>query len=79
MELVGKNKNWRVAAFIIAVVYIAYMWIHKDIASAFTEMPKGEALPIVAVTIAVTLLKVIAFAGVLLLIKWATKKIFTKE
>ena len=79
MELVGKNKNWRVAAFIIAVVYIAYMWIRKDVASTFLAMPKEEALPLVATTIAVTLLKVIAFAGVLLLIKWATKKIFTKE
>ena len=31
MKLVEKNKDWRVAAFIIAVVWIAYMWINKDI------------------------------------------------
>lgn len=79
MKLVGKNKNWRVVAFIIAVVYIAYLWIHKDIASGFADMPKEEVLPMVATTIAVTLIKVVVFAGLVLLVKWAVKKIFTKE
>ena len=79
MKLVGKNKNWRIAAFIIAIVYIAYMWIRKDVASTFLAMPKEEALPLVATTIAVTLLKVVVLAGIILLVKWAAKKIFTKE
>lgn len=79
MKLVGKNKDWRVAAFIIAVVWIAYMWINKDIVSTFTTMPKEQAFAVAATSIAVTLIKVVVIAGLVLLVKWAWKKISNKE
>lgn len=77
--MVGRQKNWRVACAIIAIVYIAYLWIKKGIISDFSAIPKDEMLPMVITTILVLLFKVAVIAGFIMLLKWAYKKITNKE
>jgi uncharacterized membrane protein len=69
-----KIEPWRLIVFVLAVAYIIYMWIKKDIAGIYATMPQEQVVPLVVTTIAVSLLKVAAIAGVVLLIKWIVDK-----
>ena len=69
-----KIEPWRIAAFVIAVAFIIFMWIKKDIAEIYATMPSEQIAPLVVTTIAVSLLKVAAIAGVILLVKWIINK-----
>ena len=69
-----KKEPWRIAVFIISVLYIVFMWVKKDIAAIYSTMPAEQVGPLIATTIAVSLLKVAAIAGIVLLIKWGIGK-----
>ena len=62
----------------LAIAYIIYMWITKDIFSIYRTMPKEQAMPLVITTVAVSLCKVAALTGAILLIRWIIGKIKTK-
>ena len=70
-----KKEPWRIVVFIISVAYIVFMWVRKDIADIYATMPAEQVVPLIATTIAVSLLKVAAIAGVVLLIKWVIGKV----
>ena len=70
----NKRERWRIVVFIVSLVFILFMWVKKDIASIYATMPKEQILPLVVTTIAVSLFKVAAIAGVLLLIRWIVGK-----
>ena len=54
------------------------MWVEKDIVTIYTTMPKEQVVPLIATTIAVSLIKVAAIAGGILLIKWIISKFKNK-
>ena len=69
-----KNEPWRIVIGIISIVFIVYMWVEKDVMTIYTTMPKEQVVPLIAITIAVSLIKVVAIAGGILLIKWVIRK-----
>ena len=50
----------------------------KDVAAIYTTTPEEQVVPMLITTIAVTLIKVAAITGGLLLIKWIVGKIRKK-
>ena len=64
---------------VAAIAYILYMWIKKDIVSIYEAMPAEQITPMIVTTVAVSLLKVAAIAGVILLIKWSIGKVKTAK
>ena len=73
-----KKEPWRIVIGIIAILCIVFMWIKKDIVSIYTTMPKEDIVPLITTTIVVSLLKVAAIAGAILLFKWIIGKIQKK-
>ena len=73
-----KKEPWRIVAGVLAIGFIVYMWVKKDIVSIYTTMPEEQILPLIATTVAVTLLKVAAITGGILLIKWLLGRIKKK-
>ena len=70
-----KNKEPRRWGFaIVSICFIAWMWVKKDLLSFYENLPRDQALPLMLTTAAVSLLKVTAFAGVILLVKWLVGK-----
>ena len=69
-----KKEPWRVIVFLLSILFIAGMWVKKDILSVYTGMPREQVAPLIATTAAVSLLKVAAIAGGILLLKWLLKK-----
>ena len=55
-----KKEPWRIVVFLISVAYIVFMWVRKDIAALYAAMPADQAAPLIATTIAVSLLKAAA-------------------
>lgn len=74
-----KKEPWRLIVGIISIAYIVYMWVEKDIIAIFTTMPKEQVVPLVATTVVVSLIKVAAIAGGILLIKWIIGKIKNRQ
>ncbi len=70
-----QKEPWRIVVFIISVLFIAFMWVKNDIVSIYTTMPKEQVIPLIATTVLVSLIKVAAIAGGILLIKWIVSKI----
>ena len=70
-----KIEPWRIIVFTISILVIAFMWVKNDVISIYTTMPKEQVVPIIATTIFVSLIKVSAIAGGVLLIKWIVGKI----
>ena len=64
---------------IISIVLIVYMWIEKDIMTIYATMPEEQVVPLIATTITVSLIKVAAIAGGILLIKWMIRKVKNKQ
>ena len=73
-----KIEPWRIIVFVIAVAFIIFMWIKKDIAQIYATSTPEQIAPLIVTTIAVSLLKIAAIAGVVLLIKWIVGKIQKK-
>ncbi len=73
-----KIEPWRIIVFVIAVAFIIFMWVKKDIAEIYATMRTEQIAPLIVTTIAVSLLKIAAIAGVILLIKWIVSKIKKK-
>ena len=65
-----KKEPWRIAVGVIAVLYIIFMWVKKDIISIYSTIPSEEVLPLIVTTFAVYLLKVAGIVGMILLVKW---------
>ena len=65
-----KKEPWRIAVGTLAIAYILWMWVKKDILTIYATMPQEQVLPMIATTLAVTLLKVGAIAGGILLLKY---------
>ena len=69
-----KKEPWRIIVFIFSVLFIVFMWVKNDIVSIYTTMPAEQVAPLIATTIVVSLIKVAAIAGGVLLIKWVVGK-----
>ena len=69
-----KTEPWRIVVFVLAIAFIVFIWVKKDIAAIYAAMPEEDIAPIIVTTIAVSLLKVAAIAGVVLLVKWIIAK-----
>ena len=73
-----KIEPWRIIVFLLAVAFILFMWVKKDIAEIYATMPQEQIVPLVVTTVAVSVIKVVAIAGVILLIKWIISKFKNK-
>ena len=73
-----KIEPWRIIVFVIAVAFIVFMWVKKDISEIYATMPSEQIVPLIITTIAVSLLKVAAITGAILLIKWIVGKMVKK-
>lgn len=69
-----KKEPWRIVVAIIAIAYIIYMWVEKDILAIYSSMPTEQALPLAVTTVVVSLVKVGLMAAGILLIKWIAGK-----
>ena len=73
-----KKEPWRIVIGIIAILCIVFMWIKKDIVSIYATTSKENIFPLITTTIVVSLLKVAAIAGAILLFKRIIGKIQKK-
>ena len=71
---VHKREPWRIIWGVLAIAFIVYMWAKKDIAAAYSTLPPEQLLPVLVTTIGVTLLKIGAMAGAILLLRWIIGK-----
>ena len=69
-----KHEPWPIVVGILVIAFIVYMWVEKDIASTYAALPKEQLLPVILTSAAVTVLKVGAMAGGILLVKWIIGK-----
>ncbi len=70
-----KKEPWRIIVAIIAVAFIIFMWLKKDIGAIYSTMPTEQIAPLIATTVFVTLIKIGSIAGVFFIIKWIISKI----
>ena len=70
-----KKEPWRIVVGVLAIIYIIYMWMEKDIVAIYSSMTAEQALPLVVTTVAVSLVKVGAIAVGILFVKWIVGKI----
>ena len=56
-----------------------FIILQKDIVSVYSTMPKEQVVPLIVTTIGVSLIKIIAIAGVIILIKWIIAKLRNKD
>ena len=66
----GKKAPWRWIVGLLSILYILFLWLKKGVLSVYTTMPQEQILPLAVTTIAVSLIKVVALAGMVLLVKW---------
>ncbi len=69
-----KKEPWRYVVAAIAVIYIIYMWVEKDLVSVYGNLPSDQMLPMVVTSVVVTLVKVAGLAVVVFLVKWLIGK-----
>ena len=78
----NKNKRiapWRIIVFIISVVAIVLLWANKDITEIYATVPEEQIFPMIATTVAVSLLKVIVISVAVFAVKWIIDKIKAKK
>ena len=78
----NKSKRiepWRIIVFIISVVAIVLLWASKDITEIYATASEEQIFPMVATTVAVSLLKVIVISVAVFVIKWIIDKVKTKK
>ena len=68
-------KPLRIIMFVAAAIWIVAMWVKKDIAATLAAVPAEAAVPMIATSLAVTLVKVALLTAAILLIKWLAGKI----
>lgn len=71
----NKKKIWRIIVFIIALGYIIYIWVEKDILAIYSSMPAEQALPLAVTTVAVSLVKVGVLTAGILIVKCLAGKL----
>lgn len=62
-------KPMRMILFAAGVTWIAAMWAKKDIAATLAAVPAEAAVPMIVTGLAITILKVALYTGVILLTK----------
>ena len=70
-----KIEPWRILVFVIAVAFILYMWVKKDVAEIYATVAAEQVMPLIVTTVAVSQLKVAAIALGIYIIQWVVKKI----
>ena len=75
MPKTDKKPVWRIIVFWLSVAVIMLMWVYKGMTGTLSGMSLADALPMIAVSFVVTLVKVAVMAGILLLVKWVVSKI----
>jgi len=68
-------KPLRVVLFTAGVIWIAAMWAKKDIAATLAAVPAEAAIPMIVISVVISLLKVAIYAAVILLIRWLAGKL----
>ena len=68
-------KPLRIILFAAGVIWIAAMWATKDIAATLAAVPAEAAIPMIVISLLITLLKIAIYAAVILLIKWLAGKL----
>ena len=68
-----KIEPWRLVVGGLAILYIIYMWVKKDLGSI--TLPKEDLIPMMFTSITVTLVKVLGFIIIILLVKTILIKI----
>ena len=51
-----KKEPWRIIVGILAIAFIVYMWVENDIMTIYATMSKEQVAPLIATTIAVSLI-----------------------
>lgn len=74
-----KNAPWRIIIGIISILFIAFMWIQKDIISIYSSFPKAQLVPLVVTSLAVMVVKTAVLAAAILPLKWFVGKIRNKN
>ena len=75
----ASREPWRIVAGVLSVLLIVFMWAKKDVAVIYATMPKEQWIPLIVTTVLVTLLKVGAIAGGVLLLRWIVRKIKERQ
>ena len=70
-----QKELWKIIVGVLSLAFIAFMWIKKDVVGIYAAMPAEHALPLIVTTLAVSLLKMAALAGVILLVKWVIGRV----
>lgn len=65
-----KKEPWRIVVFVVAVAWIVFMWVKKDLARVTADLALADALPMIITSTVVTLVKVASITAALLLLKW---------
>ena len=73
-----KPAPWRITVAILSFAYILSLWVKKDLPGIYAAIPQERVIPLIVITIAVTLFKVAVIAGGTLLIKWIIGKLKNK-
>lgn len=78
----GRNKKtikpWRMAAGVLSIGVILFLWVKKDVAAIYSTLPPEQLVPVLVTTVAVSLLKIAAMVGAAWLIKWIVGNIRKK-
>jgi len=73
-----KNASWRTILRCISMGFILYMYGKKDILpnvlSLYSTMSKERVIPLMIITIGVSLVKIVVITGAVLLVKWVVRK-----
>ena len=73
-----KKEIWRIVAGVVAILFIVAMWISKDVASVYRELPSEDLLPVIVTTLLVSLVKVAAIAVIALVARFLYVKYIKK-
>ena len=74
-----KKEPWRIVVFAVAVIYIIFMWVKKDIGEVYSSLPQEEILPLIITSVVVSVFKVAVIAGAVLLVKWIISRIKNRK
>ena len=69
----------RILVGLIAIAWIVYTWAKKDLLGIYGALPKEELAPLAVTTGLVSVVKVLAMAAVIFLIKWLAGKMAKKK
>lgn len=70
-----QKEPWRIIVGVLSLAFIAFMWAKKDVVGLYAAMPAEHAFPLIVTILAVSLLKMAALAGVILLVKWVIGRV----